>query len=152
MAKSPGRQGAGTVVTVNSRIPVARKAIVALADFVVAKERANVVHLSITFVDARTIRALNRRHLGKDRTTDVIAFALPVRPSARPPVVGDIYICSDVAREHAKELGIPVSEEIRRLVVHGVLHVLGHDHPEGEERVRSLMWRRQERYLEASRA
>ena len=134
-------------MSVVARIPVARATVAALASHVIAAERGRVVALSITFVDTKAIRALNRRHLGKNRPTDVIAFSLG--PPVSRDIVGDVYICSDVAKAQAKALGIPVSQEIRRLVVHGVLHVLGHDHPEGEERVRSLMWRRQERHLEA---
>jgi probable rRNA maturation factor len=62
-------------------------------------------------------------------------------------VVGDIYICVPVAREHAARLGLAAAVEVRRLVIHGVLHVLGYDHPDGDGRTRSPMWRRQERYL-----
>ncbi len=63
------------------------------------------------------------------------------------PVVGDIYIAPGVARRNAARHGAGVREEIARLVVHGTLHVLGYDHPEGEERTASRMWRRQERLL-----
>jgi len=52
-----------------------------------------------------------------------------------------------VARENATRLGVPLRRELARLVVHGTLHVLGHDHPEGERREQSAMWQRQERYL-----
>jgi probable rRNA maturation factor len=54
-----------------------------------------------------------------------------------------------VAEREARRRGIPVREELIRLVVHGTLHVLGHDHPEGEGRTVSPMWRRQERYVSA---
>jgi probable rRNA maturation factor len=60
-----------------------------------------------------------------------------------------VYICPWVARREARALGIPLRQELIRLVVHGTLHALGRDHPEGEERTRSTMWRRQERYVEA---
>src|SRR5215471_15871458 len=70
--------------------------------------------------------------------TDVIAFAFaPVR--ARGPLVGDVYIAPDVARAQARRLGVPVREELARLVVHGTLHVTGHDHPGGAARTRSRM-------------
>jgi len=82
----------------------------------------------------------------KGCATDVIAFAFtPVR--ARGPLVGDIYIAPDVARAQARRLGVPVREELARLVVHGTLHVTGHDHPAGAARTRSRMWRRQEALL-----
>ncbi len=90
------------------------------------------------------MRGLNRRALGRDRATDVIAFRLPHLDQ----LIGDIYICPSVARRAAREAGVSEREEILRLVVHGVLHVLGHEHPEGARRVASPMWRRQERYVE----
>jgi probable rRNA maturation factor len=64
--------------------------------------------------------------------------------TTRGPVVGDIYIAPDVARRNAQAAGVSVREEIVRLIVHGVLHVAGHDHPTGVERTTSPMWRRQE--------
>jgi len=67
--------------------------------------------------------------------------------SASHPVIGDIYIAPDVARANATRFGRGVREEFARLVVHGTLHVLGHDHPDGTERTASPMWRRQERLL-----
>ena len=62
-------------------------------------------------------------------------------------VIADIYISPDVARLQAKEFGVGVREEIARLVVHGMLHACGWEHPEGEERMTSPMWRRQEQLL-----
>jgi rRNA maturation RNase YbeY len=62
-------------------------------------------------------------------------------------VIGDIYIAPDVARENARTAGAPAREELTRLVVHGTLHVLGYDHPEGDGRDRSSMWKRQERLV-----
>ena len=92
------------------------------------------------------MRRLNAEHKGHDRPTDVLTFALD-RPGGQ--AVGDVYICAWVARREARARGIPLREELIRLVVHGTLHALGRDHPEGPERTRSAMWRRQERYVEA---
>jgi probable rRNA maturation factor len=89
------------------------------------------------------MRALNRRALGHDRSTDVIAFRL----EHDGLLAGDIYVCPTVARRAARSLGIPEGEELLRLVVHGTLHVLGHDHPASARRVLAPMWRRQERYV-----
>src|SRR5207237_6920915 len=99
--------------------------------------------LSITFVRNLRIAALNRRHLRHRGATDVISFRLaPETP--RGPLIGDIYVAPDVARRNAAAHGSSLREELTRLVVHGVLHVLGFDHPEGLERIGSRMWRRQE--------
>ena len=69
------------------------------------------------------------------------------RPRVRGGLVGDVYIAPAVARANAIEWGVGVREEVARLVVHGILHVVGYDHPEGAERVESPMWRRQEGLL-----
>ena len=102
--------------------------------------------LSITFVGRAAISRLNRRYLGHVGPTDVISFGLE-RVGKRGAVVGDIYICADVARENARLQGISPGEELLRLVVHGTLHVLGYDHPDGSARTASRMWRKQERIL-----
>jgi probable rRNA maturation factor len=126
------------------RAPLGRRAIAEIARATLRAERAGSALLSITLVDRRAIARLNRTHLGHAGATDVISFGFQ-RATERDPVVGDIYICADVARENARARGVSVREEVARLVVHGVLHVLGHDHPEDEEeRERSAMWRRQE--------
>lgn len=97
--------------------------------------------LSVTFVDDRTIAELNRRYLGRRGVTDVIAFALH-DPGA--PVLGDVYIGYDQALRQAGALGVDPEEELIRLAIHGVLHVLGYEHPEGPDREASEMTRRQE--------
>jgi len=62
-------------------------------------------------------------------------------------VIGDVYICPDVARVNARAQQIPLTEELLRLVVHGTLHVLGYDHPVGATRMKSQMWGKQEKIL-----
>ena len=124
-----------------SRARVREAAVAALK-----AERVRDAMLSITFVGRAAISRLNRRYLGHRGPTDVISFGLG-RPGNRGAVIGDIYICPEIARDNAKRQGVPIGEEILRLVVHGTLHVLGHDHPTGASRTTSPMWRRQERIL-----
>lgn len=122
---------------------VVERAVAAVA----AGERAADLAVSITFLSSQRMRALNRRSFGRDRSTDVISFALD--HAGRP--VADVYICPAAARRAADRLAIPEREELIRLVVHGLLHALGWDHPEGPTRTRSAMWRRQERYVQRLR-
>ena len=110
----------------------------------VLKGERRTAEVAVTFLGPVRMRALNREHLGHDSTTDVISFGLPA-PDGR--LLGDIYVCRAVAQAQAKALGVPLREELVRLVVHGTLHVLGHDHPAGEGRTRSAMWKKQERYV-----
>jgi probable rRNA maturation factor len=128
------------------RVPLSRERVVAIAERVLRAEGASNALLSITFVSRRRITALNREYLGRAGATDVIAFGF-TRATDADPVVGDVYICPDVARAAAAERRIAVREEIARLVVHGTLHVLGHDHPETDAREHSPMWARQEALL-----
>ena len=96
--------------------------------------------VSLTLLDDGAIQALNRQYLSTDRATDVLAFAL----GPGPAVLGDVYVGVDQARRQAAELGVPLEEELVRLAVHGTLHVLGHDHPEGAGREESPMFALQE--------
>lgn len=134
------------VTTNGLRTPLARSAI---ADAARAALRAEHVHdalLSITLLDRAGIARMNRAHLGHRGPTDVISFGFH-RAIERDPVVGDIYICPDVAHANARERGVMLREEMTRLVVHGTLHVLGAEHPEDETREASPMWAAQERIV-----
>lgn len=112
-------------------------------DCVLLGERVAAAGFSITFLSSQQMRALNRRAFGRDRATDVIAFPL----QHQEHVAGDVYVCPSVARRSAEGEGITRREEETRLVIHGVLHALGHEHPKGRRRVDSQMWERQERYV-----
>ena len=120
------------------------------ADRVLGWEGAQGARVELTLLDPAAMRRLNRRSTGRRGLTDVIAFALP-QPDGT--LLGDVYICPQAAhswvngRARPKGGGGRVVEELLRLAVHGTLHVLGYDHPEGSGRTRSAMWRRQERYV-----
>ena len=128
-----------------TRIPISRARVAAVARTVLKAEKEKDAMISIAFVSDRVIRTLNKRHLRRDRVTDVIAFGFR-RTGRKGPLIGDVYIAPGVARASAKANGISVREEIVRLIVHGVLHVLGYDHPE-TGRTQSAMWRRQEQLV-----
>lgn len=102
--------------------------------------------VSVALLDDARMRELNRTWLGKDRGTDVIAFSL----GEDGDVVGDVYVGFEQAARQAAEVGVALEEELVRLVVHGTLHVLGHDHPEGDGREASAMFRLQERLVRES--
>jgi probable rRNA maturation factor len=138
-------------------VPIALERVRRLAHTVLQAEGVRDALVSIAFVTPRTISQLNRRHLGHRGPTDVIAFGFApqsIRPSGRTharraggggeALVGDVYIAPSVARRNATRWGVGIREELARLVVHGVLHVVGYDHPAGADRVDSAMWRRQE--------
>ncbi|NJD09750.1 MAG: rRNA maturation RNase YbeY [Gemmatimonadetes bacterium] len=100
--------------------------------------------VSLTLMADQEIAAINRQYLRHEGPTDVISFALFEAPE---PLLGDIYIGVAQAQAAAAARSIPVGQELLRLAVHGILHVLGHDHPPGAGRTRSRMWRLQEDIL-----
>jgi probable rRNA maturation factor len=100
--------------------------------------------ISVTFLGREAMRRLNAEHKGRPVPTDVLAFAMS---DGAGRTVGDVYVCPWVAAREAKAHGVPLREELIRLLVHGTLHALGRTHPEGAGRTRSPMWRRQERYV-----
>jgi probable rRNA maturation factor len=127
------------------RTPVAIARLSAIADFALRAERIPSYELSVTLVTSRKMATINKRHLGHTGPTDVITFALAPDPTG--VLHADIYICPDVARAQAREHGVGVREELLRLVVHGVLHATGRDHPVDDTRTQSAMWKRQELLL-----
>jgi probable rRNA maturation factor len=128
------------------RLALGTSAVRAIGEFVLRHERARRALLSVSFVSRSAIARMNRTHLGHKGATDVITFALG-RTGRGAPVVGDIYIAPDVVRDQARRLGVPARQELARVVIHGILHALGREHPESQARFTSPMWRRQERLL-----
>ncbi len=108
--------------------------------------RASLVHegvegdaeLTLSFVDADRIAELHAAHLGGEGPTDVLAFPLDPDDDALAPLrlLGDVVVCPGVAARQARARGVDVDDEIALLVVHGVLHVLGHRHAEPDETAR----------------
>lgn len=106
--------------------------------------------LSLSLVNDAQIREINRVHRGKDRPTDVLSFPIAA-PDARggdpERLLGDIVISVDTARRQAAEYDASLEAELNRLLIHGVLHVMGHDHEEPAQRDRM---RAEERRLAAA--
>jgi probable rRNA maturation factor len=128
---------------------VLERRLAAVARRVLGWEGAHRARVELTMLDAAAMRRLNRRAKGRRALTDVLAFALP-QPDGT--LVGDVYLCRAAAERFVSRAGAGrgaerIEEEMVRLAVHGTLHVLGYDHPEGSGRTRSAMWRRQERYV-----
>jgi len=106
------------------------------------KERGDV---SVQFVTEKAIAKLNRYACGKERPTDVLAFPSEVSAPGEKEW-GDIFIATTYAERQAEHRHITVAEEIFRLVIHGVLHLLGYDHRHADEE--ADMFGRQERALQ----
>jgi probable rRNA maturation factor len=120
-----------------------------LRDTLTAEGIAGPGEATLTFVDRGTIIELNETHMGSHGETDVLSF--PVDGAADLPrgehrMVGDIVVCPGVARDQAAEHAGDPDGEMALLVVHGALHLCGHDHADDEDRDR--MWARERALLD----
>lgn len=106
------------------------------------------VNLSVVLTDNRRLHKLNRDYLGVDAPTDVLSFpASESDPETGARYIGDILISVPYAAKGAKLAGNSLEAELQLLVVHGVLHLLGHDHAKPKDK--SKMWKAQAQILEA---
>jgi len=102
--------------------------------------------MSLIITDNEEVRALNARYRGVDAPTDVLSFADgSVIPATGAPYLGDVVISYPRAKAQAESGGHPVEWELCLLAVHGVLHLLGHDHAKPSEK--ALMWSAQSEIL-----
>jgi probable rRNA maturation factor len=103
--------------------------------------------LSIVLTDDARLQQMNREYLGVDTPTDVLSFpAAELDPETGVQYIGDILVSIPRARAQAEAAGHPLEAEVQLLVVHGVLHLLGHDHAEADDKAR--MWNAQAEVLE----
>ena len=146
----------GPLVTVvddrsDRRIPVDSERWSLLATRILAEAYTGIawIELAIYFVDPEAIAALNRDHLGGDGPTDVLAFPVDLPgevPDGSPVLLGDVVLCPAVAAGQASDHNREVDAELSLLLVHGILHLLGYDHADREERV--VMQRLEQELLE----
>jgi len=108
--------------------------------------------LTIVLTDDSKIHELNRDYLGIDSPTDVLSFPASetdgseIDPETGARYIGDIVISLPYAARSAEKAGHPLESEVQLLVVHGVLHLLGHDHAKPREKAK--MWKSQAEILE----
>ena len=135
-------------------LPVSAERLRDLAAFVARERRVpEDMELSVLCVTRDAMAELNRAHMGGEGPTDVLAFPMDLpgesMPGA-PAVLGDVVLCPEVAAEQAREAGHDVGAELEMLLVHGILHLLGYDHAEPDER--REMFELTERLLDRWRA
>jgi len=114
-----------------------------LAERVLAAVGEGRSELSLDLVGDGRMRRLNRQYRRKDRTTDVLAFAMRESASPVSALLGDVVISVPTAQRQAKEGGRSLSEELAWLLVHGVLHLCGYDHERSETDARRMKRREQ---------
>jgi probable rRNA maturation factor len=116
-------------------LPADHDGLADLARLTLREEGAGPVELSVSLVSTGEMTELHRRFAGEAEATDVLSFTMD-----EEGLLGDVVICPEVAAGQNPD----VDAELRLLLVHGILHLLGYDHREDEER--RVMWERQERY------
>ena len=105
------------------------------AVWVPAEGRSEPIEVSLSLCDDAEIQAINAEWRAKDEPTDVLSFPqfeMPLPPWA--PTLGDVLISLETANRQAREAGHSLSDELVVLLVHGMLHLLGFDHIEDDER------------------
>ena len=136
--------GSHPAVLVSDRqsIPVDVDGLTALAaDTLRAEGSSDRVELSVSFVDEAEMAELHLRYMNEEGPTDVLSFPLDEVDDRGVRLIGDVIVAPSVA---AKNNPADPTGELRLLLVHGILHVLGYDHQEDADRAE--MWARQERY------
>ncbi|HEY8268152.1 MAG TPA: rRNA maturation RNase YbeY [Xanthobacteraceae bacterium] len=102
---------------------VRRAAEAALAD-----TNASGVEIGVVLTDDAKMRTLNRTWRGKDSATNVLSFPAPAGGSAEPRLLGDVVLAYETIAREAAEQRISARDHLAHLTVHGMLHLLGHDH------------------------
>jgi probable rRNA maturation factor len=115
--------------------PVDAEGLAALAAHTLEGEGRRNVELSLSFVTPAQIEELHVRYLDEPGPTDVLSF-----PMDEEGLLGDVIVCPEVAAKN----NVDIEAELRMLVVHGVLHLVGYDHEEDLDR--AAMWAKQEAY------
>lgn len=112
--------------------------LVALAEHVLAAlDVPGELELAVTCVDVDAMTALNTEHMGSTGPTDVLAFPIDAPADVTPGVpglLGDVVLCPAVAHDQAADHDRGPAGEVDLLLVHGILHLLGHDHAEAADR------------------
>ena len=122
-------------------VPIDLAGLTALAEETLVGEDAANAELSVSFVTEREIADLNSRYAGEDGPTDVLSFPIGDLDGDGVRILGDVIVAPTVGvRNNVHD----PAGELRLLIVHGILHLLGHDHMDDADRAE--MWARQERY------
>jgi len=107
-----------------NRLPLSKKDGQLLLEYVCGNEQIKRAFITAVFVGTEKIQELNSRFLRHDYPTDVLAFPLHDEGEV---LEGEIYVCVETAEKQARDYGIPLKEELARLIVHGMLHLIGYD-------------------------
>ena len=137
------------MINIESEVPFSNDLVERAANAALAHQAQLLdSELSVILTNDARLHELNLNYLGVDAPTDVLSFpASETDPETGARYIGDILISMPRAQAQAEAAGHSLEAEVQLLVIHGVLHLLGHDHAESEEKAR--MWKAQTEILES---
>jgi probable rRNA maturation factor len=125
-----------------------KKFLISVADAVLSKEKVSKkVDISVVIVDEKEIHRLNKQYRKKDKPTDVLSFgSIKDFLSIESFVLPEIVICPEEVKKNAEELNVTFKNELVKVLIHGILHLLDFDHEKNEEDAKE-MFLKQDKYL-----
>jgi len=125
-----------TIYTRQSSLKINKKDISKKSKLLLIKENIDTDELVIYFVNTEEIIDLHKKYFDDPTTTDCISFPIdsPGEEKFGPTILGEIFICVDTAIEYSKKNSIKVEDEIDLYLIHGILHLIGYDDIEKEDR------------------
>ena len=121
--------------------PIYEEFLKKIAKIVLEGEGKGKSDLSIALIGPGKMRGLNKRYLGKNRVTDVLAFGENSKfqiPNSKFRGIGEIVICLREVKKNAKKFKLSFEKELARVLIHGILHLLGYDHEKDEKEAEKM--------------
>ncbi|MGK9369042.1 rRNA maturation RNase YbeY [Melioribacter sp. Ez-97] len=133
-------------VHVYSSFKISKKVIHKIVKLLKDENKLKIINLEINIVDIKSIVELNKKYLNHNYATDVISLNYSENSSI---IDGEIFICYYVAEENAKKYGVTFDDELKRLVIHGILHLIGYD--DTTEKLRREMKLKEDFYVKKAK-
>ena len=127
---------------------IKKKPLIRIAEFVLQEEGAgDDIEISVVFIESDEMRRINKQYRHKDKPTDVLSFG-EIRYFYDPDkfILPEILICPEEVSKNAQEYGVSFEEELAKVLIHGILHLLGFDHERGDKEEEEML-NKQEKYL-----
>ncbi len=118
-------------VEIHSKPSLTKTLVKAIVTEVSKIKECKFSYLEISFVTKEIIHEINKEHLNHDYPTDIITFEYDRGEDG--VIDGELIICSEVAADNAEEFGVTVESELLRLIIHGILHLIGYDDTDEEK-------------------
>lgn len=129
------------VLNKQRRFKICRPAIALYCVHVIRSLSREIPALSIVFVNTVQMRRINNAYLSHDYATDVLSFSYEGTVMEGRPFLGEIVIAPEIAAFHAASYGISPEKEVRKLLVHGILHLMGYNHETDQGQMKRLQTR-----------